>query len=50
MKKLILFFLLALAHITFAKTSLIIKQNINDSYINLNSYKIFFISGKDTLV
>jgi hypothetical protein len=50
MKKLILSILLALANITFAKTSLTIKQNINDSYINLSSYKIFFISGKDTLV
>ncbi|MBS1494144.1 MAG: hypothetical protein JST55_11560 [Bacteroidetes bacterium] len=49
MKKLILFFLLALANITFAKTSLTIKQFIRDSYINLSSYKVVFISGKDTV-
>lgn len=50
MKKLILLFLLALANITVAKTSLTIRNIISDNYINLKSYKVYLISNKDTLI
>ncbi|MBS1514937.1 MAG: hypothetical protein JSS63_07885 [Bacteroidetes bacterium] len=50
MKKLIVIFLLALTNIIPAKTPLSIQQTKDDIYINLNSYKIFLVSGGDTLV